>query len=291
MRGNTKQLASNLTDAELTNTNGVQSFDADGFTLAGSGAGSGVWNGNVGSTHVAWNWKANGSGSSNTDGSITSTVSANTTAGLSIVTYSGTGATATVGHGLGVAPKFMIIKRRDTTGGWIVYHETIGATKYLYLNTSDLPFTSSTPFNNTAPTSSVFTLGTANETNNSSGTYVAYCFAEVEGFSKAGSYVANASTDGPFVYCGFRPAWVIFFMIAGSGAGRSILDSVRDPYNPEDSILQANTTAVESSGSSYYTDFLSNGFKLRTSSDFNGSGRTIAFMAFAESPFKTANAR
>ena len=288
VRGNTKQLASNLTDAELTNTNGVQSFDADGFTLAGSGAGSGVWNGNVGSTHVAWNWKANGSGSSNTDGDVTSTVSANTASGFSVVTYTPGIGVHTWGHGLGVAPSMVIVKDRGEATNWQVYHSAVGPTKKMFLNTSDLPATDSTVWNNTAPTSSVVTTGSG--INDAHG-FVAYCFAEVDGFSKAGSYVANASTDGPFVYCGFRPAWVIFFMIAGSGAGRSILDSVRDPYNPEDSILQANTTAVESSGSSYYTDFLSNGFKLRTSSDFNGSGRTVAFMAFAESPFKTANAR
>lgn len=294
VRGNTKELASNLTNAELTNTNGVQSFDADGFTLAGSGSGSGVWNGNVGATHVAWNWKANGSGTSNTDGSITSTVSANTTSGSSIVTYSGTGATATVGHGLGgVAPKFMIIKRRDTTGGWIVYHETIGATKYLYLNTTNTPFTSSTPFNNTAPTSSVFTLGTANETNNSSGTYVAYCFAEVEGFSKFGSYTGNGSADGPFVYCGFNPAFVLGKRTNGSTGYFDwwIFDDKRPAYNLTNGRLYPNLTATEDTGAGNL-DFVSNGFKIRSNtSSMNNSGDTFIFAAFAESPFKTANAR
>ena len=297
VRGANLQLSSDQTAAEInvttdTSGGGLGTTTADGFTLV-----SGTSNANnvnaSGTTFVAWNWKANGSGSSNTDGSITSTVSVNTTAGFSVISYTGNGAAgATVGHGLGVKPSLLICKNRQGTEQWITYDKINGATKYMLLNSNTLPATSSGAWNNTEPTSSVVTLGGGGfGTNVSSNNMIMYAFAEVEGFSKVGSYVANASTDGPFIYCGFRPAWIIFFIIAGTGAGRSMLDSVRDPYNPEDSIVQANTTAAESSGSSYYTDFLSNGFKLRTSSDFNGSGRTVLYMAFAESPFKTANAR
>jgi len=283
VRGATKVIFSSTTGAEATVSEGLASFDTDGFTVGNRGEVN-----TSGNSMVAWQWKANGSGSSNTDGDVTSTVSANTTSGFSIVTYTpGTGV-HTWGHGLGVAPSMVIVKDRGEVTNWLVYHSAVGPTKKILLNTSDLPATDSGIWNNTAPTSSVVTTGSGL---NDAHSFVAYCFAEVDGFSKAGSYVANASTDGPFVYCGFRPAWVIFFITAGTGAGRSILDSVRDPYNPEDSLLQANTTAVESSGSSYYTDFVSNGFKLRTSSDFNGSGRTVAYMAFAESPFKAATAR
>jgi len=288
VRGADKGLNSNRTDAEYTSTR-LTSFDSDGFSFATSDPDT---NGS-GSTYVAWNWKAGNGTASNTDGTITSTVSANQTAGFSVIGYTGNGtAGATVGHGLGIKPSWLVCKNRDGVEQWIIYDSINGATKYMLLNSSNLPATSSGAWNDTEPTSSVVTLGGGGfGTNVSSNAMIMYAFAEVEGFSKFGSYVATASTDGPFVYCGFRPAWVIFFMIAGSGAGRSILDSVRDPYNPEDSILQANTTAAESSGSSYYTDFLSNGFKLRTSSDFNGSGRTVAYLAFAESPFKYANAR
>jgi hypothetical protein len=284
VRGATKALYPSGTFVEATES-GVTSFDADGFTLGSQSDSNGSGEG-----HVAWQWKAdNTSGSSNTDGSITSTVAANTTAGFSICTTSGSGGAGTFGHGLGVTPSLIIpFRRTDADSHW-VFHQALGPTKGIPLNSSDAATTSVNFWNDTSPTSSIVNVG--NTHNNSGDTYVFYCFAEVDGFSKAGSYVANASTDGPFVYCGFRPAWVIFFIIAGSVAGRSMLDSVRDPYNPEDSILQANTTAVESSGSSYYTDFVSNGFKLRTSSDMNSSGRTVAYMAFAESPFKTANAR
>ena len=289
VRGANKRLQSNSTAAENTETEGLLSFDTDGFTVGSRDP----YNKNT-ATYVAWQWLAdNTTGSSNTDGSITSTVSANTTSGFSIVSYTGTGANATVGHGLGAvgAPKMIIIKNRPDADNWIVYHEAMGATKGLNLNTSALPTTAVTYFNNTAPTSSVFSIGSGGGTNGSGDAQIAYCFAELNGFSKAGSYVANASTNGPFVHCGFRPAFVILMPIAGSGAGKWMLDTVRSPFNVADDSIQANTSAAEASGSSYRLDFVSNGFKVRTSSDFNSSGRTIAFMAFAESPFRYANAR
>jgi len=290
VRGAGKNLQSNNTNAEGDLTSEFISFDSDGFTIDDV-------NQNVNensSTYVSWNWKANGSGSSNEDGSINTTAtSANTTAGFSISTFTGNQTSgATFGHGLGVAPKMVIVKERDPGGNnWMVGHDAMGWTKYLALDNNNLPITSDARWNDTAPSSTVVTLGNDTGINQNTATYVAYCFAEVDGFSKAGSYAANASTDGPFVYCGFRPSFVIFMPIAGSGAGKWMLDTVRSPFNVADDIVQANSNAAESSGSSYNLDFVSNGFKVRTNSDFNASGRTIAFFAFAESPFKTANAR
>jgi hypothetical protein len=192
----------------------------------------------------------------------------------------------------------MIVKNLADTDNWAVYHASntaAPATDYLILNTNALTADDATIWNDTAPTSSVFSVGTSSLTNGNTEAMIAYLWAEVEGFSKAAAYVANASTDGPFLWCGFRPAWVIFFSYAGSGAGRWMLDSVRSTYNPAgvqtDSVVQANSNAAGFEGSSYYLDFLSNGFKVRTASDFNSSGRSIAFMAFAEAPFKTATAR
>ena len=290
VRGAGKNLQSNNTNAEGDLTSEFISFDSNGFTIDDV-------NQNVNensSTYVSWNWKANGSGSSNEDGSINTTAtSANTTAGFSISTFTGNQTSgATFGHGLGVAPKMVIVKERDPGGNnWMVGHDAMGWTKYLALDNNNLPITSDARWNDTAPSSTVVTLGNDTGINQNTATYVAYCFAEVDGFSKAGSYAANASTDGPFVYCGFRPSFVIFMPIAGSGAGKWMLDTVRSPFNVADDIVQANSNAAESSGSSYNLDFVSNGFKVRTNSDFNASGRTIAFFAFAESPFKTANAR
>mgnify|MGYP004451997621 CR=1 FL=1 len=290
VRGAGKNLQSNNTNAEGDLTSEFISFDSDGFTIDDV-------NQNVNensSTYVSWNWKANGSGSSNEDGSINTTAtSANTTAGFSISTFTGNQTSgATFGHGLGVAPKMVIVKERDPGGNnWMVGHDAMGWTKYLALDNNNLPITSDARWNDTAPSSTVVTLGNDTGINQNTATYVAYCFAEVDGFSKAGSCAANASTDGPFVYCGFRPSFVIFMPIAGSGAGKWMLDTVRSPFNVADDIVQANSNAAESSGSSYNLDFVSNGFKVRTNSDFNASGRTIAFFAFAESPFKTANAR
>ena len=287
VRGVTKDMHSNATSAEVTNANTLTRFLKNGFEVSNDPEVN-----TSAESYVAWQWLNDSlSTSSNTDGDITSTVLANTTSGVSVLTYSGNGTSdQTIGHGLGIAPKMIFSKRTDTTGNWTMYHDAVGINKVMYLNLSNLP-ASNTEQYRAVPTSSVYTVGSGGDINNASGTYVAYCFAEVDGFSKAGSYVANASTDGPFVYCGFKPSWVIFFSIAGSGAGRWMLDTVRSPFNVADDIVQANTTAAESSGSSYRLDFLSNGFKVRTSSDFNSSGRTIAFMAFAESPFKTATAR
>jgi hypothetical protein len=194
VRGSNNAVNADETGAESADSNFV-SIDSDGFTVTGDAAGSAI--NKTGDTFVAWCWKAGGTAVSNTDGSITSSVSVNTEAGFSIVSYTGTGATATIGHGLGVVPKWIIIKRRDSTGTWVVYDSYNGATGYSQLNASTAWGTDSGAFNNTSPTSSVFSVGNSAQTNASTATYVAYCFAEVEGFSSFGSYTGNGSTDGP----------------------------------------------------------------------------------------------
>ena len=206
-RGVTKVLASNLSVAEFTNAGYVTSFDSDGFSLADSGGDTNASS----NTYVAWNWKANGgTTSSNTDGSTTSTVQANTTAGFSVVNVPTTGSVLTAGHGLGKAPSAMFVKSRDKADYWAVYHSALGATKFLILNTTGAAGTASSLFNNTEPTSTVFTIGTENAINNSGENTIVYCFAEIKGYSKFGSYTGNGSTDGTFVYTGFKPAFVLF---------------------------------------------------------------------------------
>jgi len=245
---------------------------------------NGSINGN-GTTFVSWCWKANGAGVSNTNGTITSTVSANTTSGFSIVSYTGTGANATVGHGLGVAPKMIIIKERSTVRDWRVYHKSIGATKFLFLNDTSAETTSSTQFNDTEPTSTVFSLGDSVGTNESAQTFIAYCFADVKGFSKIGSYTGNGSANGTFVYTGFKPAFVFTKPTAG-GYGY-IWDNKRIiQANGDAGLLLPHLSDAEYDYNASGIDLLSNGFKIRNSdgSD-NGSGTTIVYMAIAESPF------
>ena len=280
IRGATKELYSNLTNAEATDAAQITSFDSDGFSV---GSGSGVKDSAAGG-YVAWNWRAsNTSGSSNTDGSITSTVSANPTAGFSIVSYTGNGtAGATVGHGLGVAPSMIITKVRSGTGSWPVYHSTQGAGKYGYLDTTGA-FASSTGFyGGVEPTSTVYTIGNNARVNSNGNTYIAYCFAEVEGYSKFGSYTGNSNNDGPFVFCGFKPQWIL--LKSANGGSWELYDTARDTYNQSEKTLEPNSAAVEGSG--YPIDILSNGFKVRTSnSQINYSSYTYIFAAFASSPF------
>jgi hypothetical protein len=284
VRGVTKRLASNLTNAENTITDALTSFDSDGFTLGVDS--SNYINFNT-ATYASWNWKANGSGVSNTDGSITSTVSASTTSGFSVVTYTGTGSNATVGHGLGAEAKWVVVKRLDTTGGWINGHSALGFTKNLYFTTAGAN-TSSAIWNNTAPTSSVFSLGTDTDVNASGGTYVAYVFAEKKGFSKFGSYTGNGSTDGTFVYTGFKPAYVIHKRTDTAGYSWLIHDNKRPGYNSTNIISEADLDGAEQSN--YHMDLLSNGFKHRiTAGSTNASGGTYIYMAFAENPLVGTN--
>jgi hypothetical protein len=299
VRGTTAYLQSNSSAAENTNTanNWFRSFDSDGFTVATLTSPGGVstneWN-NTGYTYVSWNWKAsNAAGVSNTQGTITSTVSANTTAGFSIVTYTGTGANATVGHGLGVAPSFIIAKARNSAQRWTVYTAALGNGYYGYLNETFAFDTANASLRwNTAPTSSVFGVGTSVDVNGNTTNYVAYCFAQVAGYSAFGSYTGNGSTDGPFVYTGFIPKFVIVKNTVDPNNWVTF-DSARNTYNIVVSQLYPNASDAEATGSSTNgIDFLSNGFKIRSSFNWgNRNGDTIIYMAFAENPFKIARGR
>jgi len=279
-------LKSNVTNVEGTNTSSLLTIDSDGFTL---GDGNEV-NGS-GDNMVSWNWLAGGTASSNTDGSITSNVSANTTSGFSIVSYTGNSTSgATVGHGLGVEPSFFVCKGRDIAKGWLCYHKSLGATKGIILDETTDAGTTSIYFNNTAPTSSVFSMGNDDKLNQSGNSYIAYCFAEKKGFSKFGSYTGNGSTDGPFIYTGFKPAFVII-KCTSTITNWLMRDNKRDPFNESTTPLAPNVTAGESSFSTSLNevDILSNGFKLRDSYvDQNQSGATYIYMAFAENPFVTS---
>ena len=282
-------LFTNATSAESSSSTYLQSFDTDGFTVGSSGSVN-----SSGDTYVAWNWKANGSGSSNSNGDITSTVSANTDAGFSIVSYTGNGsATQTVGHGLTKAPEVVIVKRRDSAQHWIVYHAsntTAPETEALLLSATDATYDHDGYWDDTAPTSSVFTIDTFHDVNASSGTYIAYCFHSVDGYSKFGSYTGNGDDDGTFIYTGFRPAFVMTKKTS-STSNWTIIDSTRSEYNDPDDNLQANTSVAEFENTRY--DILSNGFKMRrgASGDTNTSGATYIYIAFAETPFKYSNGR
>jgi hypothetical protein len=290
VRGTTKDLVSNSTAAETTQSTGLTAFNSDGFTLGALAK----MNTNA-ATYVAWCWKAGGSTSSNTSGSITSTVSVNTTAGFSVVTYTGNGSSpVTIGHGLGVAPKFIIIKDRSVVSSWVVQHTSLGWTQGFLGITTAAASTSTLFSNNTAPTSSVFTVG--GYSNNNAENYVAYCWAEIAGFSRFGSYTGNGSTDGTFVYTGFRPEFIMFKR-TNDVSDWNILDTIRSPYNTSITRLFANSSNAEnSSAGNYDIDILSNGFKQRntntsTASNSNLNGSTYIFMAFAENPFKNSLAR
>jgi len=282
VRGANKQLYSHLTYGESTDTDRLQSFDSDGFTL-----GTDVVVNKSSQTFASWNWLAANGTASNTDGSITSTVSANTTSGFSIVSYTGTGSNATVGHGLGSAPTMIIVKNINSTNDWNIGHSAIGWDKRLFFNTN--AESSGASWNSTAPTSSVFSIGTAGATNTSSNTHVAYCFAEKKGFSKFGSYVGNNNADGNFVYLGFKPAFVIAKNSTQGGYSWELFDNKRNTTDGVGNVIQKrlfpDSSAAEGGTSSTdYIDFLSNGFKIRKAGDTNASGDTYIYMAFAEEP-------
>ena len=287
VRGATKSIYTDGNFAEDTVTTAHKSFDSDGFTLGTNG------NVNISSgTHVSWNWLAGGSASSNSNGTITSSVSVNTTAGFSIATYTGNNSNAqTIGHGLGVAPKVYIIKRRDSSSAWGMYHGSLGTNKYLQVESTNAVATDTGIWNNTAPTSTVLSLGNAGYFNNaSSGTYVCYAFSEVKGYSSMGTYIGNGSADGTFVYTGFKPAWVMRKISSTSG-GWLIHDSTKTPFNGLNSNtngLRPNSTEAEFDF--FDIDYLSNGFKLRTAeANHNTNDATFIYMAFAESPFVNSN--
>jgi hypothetical protein len=296
VRGTTKQLESNTTDAETTEATGLTAFGTGGFTV-----GALAQMNTSAATYVGWQWQA-GQGTNTTGtgtGGITSvTQSVNATAGFSIVTFTGSATAGTITHGLGVAPKMVIVKPRSVpTTAWAVWHSafvTAGGTDYIILSNSGAKnqYGALDLWNNTVPTSSVISLGTQGTTNGLAGsTYVAYCWAEIAGFSKFGSYTGNGSADGPFVYTGFRPKFVMIRNTA-IAANWLMFDTSRDTYNVTEKFVFANSSGAETSSSDVKFDLLSNGFKVKEiSSNINASGDLFIYMAFAENPFKNANAR
>jgi len=281
-RGTQAQISSNSTAVEVTSSSGLTAFDSAGFTIGTSSLVN-----TSGTQYVAWSWDAGSTTSTNTSGSIASTVRANQQTGFSVVSFTATGANSTVGHGLGVSPKMIITKPRNNANDWYVYHEGSGANKYLVLNSTTGAITDNLIWQNTSPTSSVFYIGSGGFPNN--WTEIAYCFSEIEGYSKFGSYTGNGSADGPFVWCGFRPRFFLWKRYNTTGAW-NILDTARDTFNLSGKALFPHLSNAEFSGS--VMDINSNGVKLRDSSaDNNASGGTYIFAAFAESPFKYARAR
>ena len=284
VRGATKYIKSDATSAENTLTETLKSFNSDGFTV---GTEADVNNNST--TYASWNWKANGAGSTNYDGSINSTVSANTTAGFSIVKYTGNGtAGATIGHGLGATPAVIIQKIRGSTGNWLVYHHkntSAPETDFLKLNTTDATADEVTIFNDTAPTSSVFSVGTESTINGNGNTCIAYCFAEKKGYSKFGSYTGNGTAgvdgagDGNFIYTGFKPSMIIIKPSSTTGNWQ-IFDNKRPGFNESDNLAPNNNAAENTSND--FVDLVSNGFKLR-SGTYSASGVTYIYMAFGQS--------
>ena len=276
-----KLIVPNDTDAQADYTY-VKSLDSDGFTLGSTNTNV---NGNN-ETYVGWSWLAGGSqGSSNTDGSTnTLYTSVNTTAGFSISTYTGTGSAATIGHGLGVAPKMIIVKRISSTDSWTVGHDSMGWGKYLRLDTTAAEASNTSTWNNTAPTSTVFSVN-HDDTNANGVTFVVYCFADKIGYSKFGSYIGNSSTDGTFVYTGFKPSFVIYKGRSGTGATDNweMVDNKRSPSNGVENVLYPNLANAEGTGVTTRMDLLSNGFKMRTSGgDYNNSSANYIYMAFGQ---------
>ena len=269
VRGVNKRLQPNATDAEVdrsSNNDELKSFNSDGWTL-------GTFNSNVtgaGSTNVSWNWKESA------------------TAGFDIVSYTGNATNRTISHSLSAVPKMIIVKNRADAVEWQIYHQGIGNDHSIFLDLDNGKDAGSFYWNDTTPTSSVFSVGTYSGTNGSSDNMIAYCFADIQGFSKFGSYSGNSNADGPMIFLGFKPAFVIVKLVSSSGGSWNIFDNKREGYNPDNDALFADVNGAETTTD--YLDFLSNGFKIRrNSSDINSSGETYIYMAFAESPFVNSN--
>ena len=289
-RGVTKYLSTDNNGGEATVTSRVASLDTDGFTLNGA---SNPVNAS-GATYVGWQWKCNGgTTSSNTDGDLTSTVQFNSTAGFAMVTYTGKDPIEPldVGHGMGEVPDMFIIKNRSDSRLWVMYHKELTSpaeNRYLILDDHQYgELANSTIFRNEAPTTTIIKTGENAAVNKANDNFVVYAWKERQGFSKFGKYVGNGSTEGTFVYTGFKPAWIMCRRIDGGGNSWDMHDSARDPFNPSGRTFYANTTGAELTGNN--VDLLSNGFKQRdTSGNRNGSGNTYIYMAFAENPFVTS---
>jgi len=277
--GATKVLNSNTTNAESTDAQKLSSFDSDGFTVGTNGDAN-----NSAGTFASWNWLGANGTAANTDGSISSTVSANTTSGFSIVSYTGTQANATVGHGLGSAPSLIILKNRTSPKQWQILHHkntSAPATQQLEFGT-DATATVTSQWNSIMPTSSVFSIGTNNATNESGQSIIAYCFAEKQGYSKFGSYTGNGNADGTFVYTGFKPAFIIVKPTSGTEHW-TMFDNKRLGYNPDNNQLYPNLNSPDATADEL--DILSNGFKIRsTTGRLNTSGVSHIYITFAEEP-------
>ena len=282
IRGATKHVRSDSDGAQFTRAQDVKTIDSDGFTVGTDD----LVNKNT-TTFVSWNWLGSNTTASNGNGSITSTVSVNATSGFSVVKWTGSGANATIGHGLGATPSMLLVKNATATGGWRVWHQDLTSTQTLQLNTTAAVNTSAGQFNSSATfNSTVFSVGGEGDTNQSSQTIISYSFAEKPFFSKMSSYTGNGNANGPFVYTGFKPAFIIRKNINAADEW-TLIDSTRSPFNPTNETLVPNSTAAGSTD--WDTDILSNGFKPRTvESAHNGNGNTIIYMAFAENPFVTS---
>ena len=283
VRGGDKQNYPDLTNAEVTDSEFITAFGADGYTMGTAG-------GNANDTsvdYVSWNWKM-GTTSGLTGGTITpSSYSISATAAQSVIAYTGTGVAATLPHGLGITPGLIICKRLDSADNWWVHVESLTGPQYLVLNSTGAVATATAVFNDTLPTSTLFSIGTDVGINASGGTYIAYCFAPVKGYSKFGTYLGNGNADGMFVNTGFRPAYVLIKKTNGTGSWW-VFDNKRLGYNPATYRLYADAGTVENTTA--VIDFVSNGFKLRTTDgDLNGDGNTIIYAAFAEFPTVSSN--
>jgi len=288
VRGVQKYIYSNESTEQLTGSNSLTAFDSDGFSV-----GNGSFINQSSQGYASWNWKAGGTASSNSDGSITSSVSANTTSGFSIVSYTGTGSNATIGHGLGAIPKMYIARNITDSEQWTTYHVGLDATApqnyHIRLNTTDARVDEAAVWNDTAPTSSVFSVGDSGAPNGNGDSHIAYCFAEKKGYSKFGSYTGNGNDDGPFVYTGFRPAFIIIKPSSKSEEW-TLIDNKRLGFNVDNNYVYPNQNYAE--GTSNRLDITANGFKLRDDTgETNTSGATMIYMAFAEAPFVTAGTK
>jgi hypothetical protein len=282
VRGARARLESNTLDAEVTSDNGLTAFNSNGFTL-----GTLAQVNTNAATYAGWCWDAGSSTVTNTAGSITSSVRANASAGFSVITWTApSSGSYSIGHGLGVAPSLLIIKSRNASDNWGVYHSSVGFQKYLWLNSTIAATTDALSF--TGSSSTTFSFGTSIANGNN---FLGYAFAPVNSYSVFGSYTGNGSADGPFVFCGFRPKYLLYKRSDSANAW-VVFDSVRGTYNLNTPHLQPHLSSAESDVSTYGVDFLSNGFKLRsTDASMNASGGTYVYACFAESPFSLARAR
>jgi hypothetical protein len=291
VRGSSADLYSNSTAAEASSANIVSAFTSNGFSIGTDAEINGS-----GRTNVGWQWKAGGTATTNNSGSISSQVSANTTSGFSVVTYTGTltaAGTATVGHGLGVAPAMIIFKGRNAVTSWPVFHTSLTSWNYCcILDGTNAQINQTSNGSMSAPTSTVFSTNWTTGMNINGTTEVAYCFAPIAGYSAFGSYTGNGSTDGPFIYTGFRPRWIMIKNSSAAGNGWIMMDSSRNTYNQTTYTLYPNSSGAETNNTTYSIDILSNGFKVRASDPaINGSTNTLIYACFAENPFKYSNAR